>query len=354
MKTKKTLAMPTDISIVLTYRCPMHCKMCNIWENPTQKEKELQPAELELLPHFKFVNVTGGEPFIRDDIEEILDILRKKADRIVISTSGWFTERIIQMARRFPDIGYRISIEGLSIVNDQLRGRPGGFDKGLKVLLELKRMGIKDIGFGITLSEHNSEDLLWLYELAKGLDLEFATAAIHNSYYFHKLDNSFKDTDAAIRNLKELARRLLDENKLKSWFRAFFNIGLINYIKGNPRLLPCEAGTVNCFLAPYGEIYPCNGMEPAIWMESMGNIRNSSSFEEIWNSEQAKQVREKVRTCPKNCWMVGTAAPVMKKYLRHPASWVIRQKLRCWTGKEPDLNTFPTCRIGQNHHDRSK
>ncbi|MCI6562262.1 MAG: radical SAM protein, partial [Bacteroidales bacterium] len=33
---------PTDASIILTYRCPMHCQMCNIWNNPTDPKKEIQ------------------------------------------------------------------------------------------------------------------------------------------------------------------------------------------------------------------------------------------------------------------------------------------------------------------------
>ena len=58
---------PTDISIITTYRCPMQCKMCNIWKNPTDPRLEIQPEELEILPHVKFINITGGEPFIRED-----------------------------------------------------------------------------------------------------------------------------------------------------------------------------------------------------------------------------------------------------------------------------------------------
>lgn len=77
---------------------------------------------------------------------------------------------------------------------------------------------------------------------------------------------------------------------------------------------------------PYGEIYPCNGLEDKYWKESMGNIRNVDSFDEIWQSEQAERVREQVRNCPKNCWMVGTASPVMKKYIQQPLRWVMLNK----------------------------
>ncbi|MDC7226542.1 MAG: radical SAM protein [Spirochaetales bacterium] len=329
---------PTDASIITTYRCPMRCKMCNIWEHPTEKSKEITAKELEILPKMNFINITGGEPFIRDDLDEIIEVLYTKAPRIVISTSGWFDDEVIKTAEKFPNIGIRLSIEGLSQSNDELRGRDGGFDKGLKTLLELKRMGLKDIGFGQTISNKNSHDILPLYELARNLDMEFATAAFHNSYYFHKEDNVITNKDEVEGNIEELIYRLLKENKPKSWFRAFFNLGLINYIEGGKRMLPCEAGLVNFFVEPYGDVYPCNGLEDNLWKKSMGNIRDVESFDDIWLSKDAEKVREMVRTCPKNCWMVGTASPVMKKYVKHPASWVVKNKLRVLTGKKPCLD----------------
>ena len=117
------------------------------------------------MPKVKFINITGGEPFIREDLAEIVEVAFRKAPRVVISTSGWFEDRVIALAKRFPNIGIRISIEGLSQKNDELRGREGGFDKGLRTLLKLREMGVKDVGFGITVSNNNSSDMLSLYSL---------------------------------------------------------------------------------------------------------------------------------------------------------------------------------------------
>ena len=323
---------PTDMCIIVTYRCPMQCKMCNIWKYPTEKKLEITPAEIEKLPSVKFINITGGEPFIREDLEEIIEVAFRKSPRVVISTSGWFEDRVIDLVKRFPKVGIRISIEGLSQKNDELRGHAGGFDKGLRTLLTLKEMGVKDIGFGITVSNNNSVDMLSLYHLSKSLGMEFATAAFHNSYYFHKDDNEITNKEEVCRNFELLIDHQLKERYPKSWFRAYFNMGLINYIKGQERLLPCEAGLVNFFVDPYGEIYPCNGMEAKYWKESMGNIR-TSTFDEVWQSDKAAQVREMVRNCPKNCWMVGTAAPVMKKFIKHPLKWVVCNKAKSLSGK---------------------
>ena len=74
-------------------------------------------------------------------------------------------------------------------------------------------------------------------------------------------------------------------------------------------------------------------MEEKYWLESMGNIREVKTFDEIWYSERAQRVREKVRHCPKNCWMVGTASPVMKKHILAPLKWVVANKLRLMAGK---------------------
>ena len=326
----------------------MHCKMCNIWDNPTKPSEEFKPELLKKLPKMRAVNITGGEPFVREDIAEIVEILLTKTDRIVFSTSGWFSDRIIEMAKRFPDVGYRISLEGLSCKNDELRGRQTGFDKGLATLLELRRMGIKDIGFGITVSNNNSKDMLDLYELSKNLGMQFATASFHNSFYFHKYDNLVTNKQEVCGNFDELIQRLMKEHHPKSWARAFFNLGLINYINGGRRMLPCEAGSENFFLDPFGNILPCNGMEESCWYGTMGNLNDAASFEEIWNSPQAAEIRDKVAHCPKNCWMIGSVSPVMKKYIKDIAPWIVKNKLKVMRGGRVDTSCIPFYHVGNN------
>ena len=337
-----------DASIIVTYRCPMRCKMCNIWDNPTKVSEEFKPELLEKLPKVDTVNITGGEPFVREDIEDIVKILFTKTKRIVFSTSGYYSDRIIQLARKYPQLGFRISIEGLSCKNDELRGRPGGFDKGLKTLLELRRMGVKDIGFGITVSNNNSSDMLQLYELNRNLKMEFATASFHNSFYFHKYDNKVTNIDEVCGNFDELIQRLMNEKHPKSWFRAFFNLGLINYVKGGRRMLPCEAGTENFFIDPYGNVLPCNGMEESCWFDTMGNLHDVEDFMTLWTGAKAKAVRDKVANCPKSCWMIGSASPVMKKYITKVAPWVLKNKLKVMRGGRVDTTCIPFFHVGTN------
>jgi len=180
----------TDISfasIIVTYRCNAKCHMCYRWKEPSKTKDEIGLDVYSKLPFMKTVNVTGGEPFLRDDIEDIIEVLRKKTNRLVISSNGYFTDKILQLFEKRNDIGIRISLEGLPKANDSLRGISDGFDRGLRTILSLARIGVKDIGFGITLSDQNAEDLMELYQLAKMMKLEFATAAVHNSFYFNNI-----------------------------------------------------------------------------------------------------------------------------------------------------------------------
>lgn len=309
-------------SVIVTYRCNARCHMCNTWQFPTRPEEEIDAAVLARLPAIPTINVTGGEPFLRDDLADLLAVLRDKTRRVVVSTNGYRTERIVEIARQHPWIGVRVSMEGLPRANDTLRGLPDGFDHGLRTLLALHRLGLKDIGFGITLSDHNVADLLDLYTLADMMGLEFATAAIHNSYYFHKMDNRFEHPVAAVAELEKLISALLRSRRPKDWFRAYFNHGLIGYIHGQPRLLPCAMGSESFFLDPYGEIRPCNVME-----RSMGNLKERD-FDSIWNSPAAEAIRREVASCGQHCWMIGSAAEPIKRHPGKALRWIISRKLR--------------------------
>ena len=91
-----------EAAIVTTYRCPNKWYMCNIWKYPTKIEEEFKPDILNKLPSLDFANITGGEPFLREDLSEIVDILMKKSKRVVISTNGFFTDRIVKLCEKYP------------------------------------------------------------------------------------------------------------------------------------------------------------------------------------------------------------------------------------------------------------
>ncbi len=309
-------------TVIVTYRCNAKCTMCNRYKVPSKPEEEISIETIKKLPLMSFTNITGGEPFIREDLKDIVRELYKKSDRIVISTNGFFTDRIVDLCKEFPNIGIRISIEGLENTNNEIRGLDDGYNRGYTTLKTLVEMGMKDVGFGMTVQDKNAPDLVPLYEISNELGMEFATASLHNSFYFVETTNIIHDRLMVAQNFENLINRLLESNSPKKWFRAYFNHGLINYIFGQKRLLPCDMSFDTFFIDPYGDVMPCNGTREK---EVMGNL-NTQSWDELWNSQQADEVRKKVRCCDRDCWMIGSASPAMHKYIHKPLLWVLKHK----------------------------
>ena len=171
-------------TVIVTYRCNARCSMCNRYKAPSRPEEEISIETIRKLPKMYFTNITGGEPFIRTDLKEVVRELYKKSNRIVISTNGFFTDRIVDLCKEFPQIGIRISIEGLEQTNNEIRGLQNGFQRGYQTLKKLCEMGMKDVGFGMTVQDRNDPDLVPLYKISNEMGMEFATAILHNSFYF--------------------------------------------------------------------------------------------------------------------------------------------------------------------------
>lgn len=318
-------------TIIVTYRCNARCTMCNRYKAPSKQDEEISLETIRKLPPMYFTNITGGEPFIRTDLKEIVHELYKKSERIVISTNGFFTERIVNLCKEFPNIGIRISIEGMEETNNKIRGLSDGFNRGYNTLKKLVEMDMEDVGFGMTVQDANASDLVSLYKISDEMNMEFATAALHNSFYFVEAKNIIHNRPMVALHFEKLVNELLNSNSPKKWFRAYFNHGLINYIYGQKRLLPCDMAFDTFFLDPYGDVMPCNGTKDK---EVMGNL-NKQSWNDLWSSERAKVVRNKVRHCDRQCWMIGSVSPAMHKYIWVPVWWVIHHKfLRFWKQKK--------------------
>lgn len=325
------MAKKLNGTVIVTYRCNARCSMCSRYKAPSKPEEELTVETIRKLPQMNFVNVTGGEPFIRQDLEDIIRELYTKTDRVVISTNGFFTDRILAMCEKFPKLGIRISIEGLEETNNAIRGLPDGFNRGYTTLKKLVEMHHPDVGFGMTVQDKNAQDLVPLYKISDEMGMEFATASLHNSFYFVESKNIIHDRPMVAKNFEDLINELLRSRSPKKWFRAYFNHGLINYIYGQKRLLPCDMSVDTFFIDPYGDVMPCNGTK---CKEVMGNLKESD-WDTLWNSPEANAVRQRVKHCGRECWMIGSVSPAMKKYIWVPAWWVLCHKCKALFTKHP-------------------
>ena len=70
-------------TVIVTYRCNARCNMCDCFKDPTKPSEEITLEEIKKLPEMAFTNVTGGEPFVRQDIPDIVRELYKKSDNML-------------------------------------------------------------------------------------------------------------------------------------------------------------------------------------------------------------------------------------------------------------------------------
>ncbi len=323
-------------SIITTYRCNARCNMCNIWKYPTNSKEELDFEKLRSLPNGMRINITGGEATLRNDIDKVFEILYPKAKLLELSTNGYNTETIVKLARKYPKTLIRVSIEGLPETNDKKRGIENGFDHALRTILELKKTPCKNIGFSVVISPDNYKDLLYLYDLCVYLDVELGNSVVHNSWYFHKSDNQITSNDALVAH-EEFTKALLQSKrrrikaKLKDYGRAYFNKSIHKRLRGDEigYRPPCGALTDFFFIDPFGNVSPCNGTEEE-WI--IGNI-NEISFDEIMNSDEARQIKDKVKSCKRDCAFIVTERHDMVRRPWKPIFWIIKNKLRICKGK---------------------
>lgn len=318
-----------DVCVILTYRCNSKCSMCYVWQNPSKSEEEVSLNTLKKIPSgIDYLNLTGGEPTLRSDLADIVDLLYPKAMTLEISSNGLRSERLEPIIKKYPDIKIRFSLEGFGETGNKIRGERDGDKKKIKGLFRLQKLGAEDIGIATVIQDDNAEGVIELFRFAKQNGFELATSTLHNGFQFHKCDNFPYDRLKIAKSMEGLIAEMLKGFNVKNWFRAYLNLGLMAKALGNRRMLPCSAAEDFVFIDPWSDLYACN-VRPDL---KLGNLE-TQDWDEIWNSPVVEEVKEKVYNCPQNCWMVGSAKTAMRhqKYPKLPKAgpllWVLYNKL---------------------------
>ncbi len=328
------MSLPFDAVVAVTYRCDSRCNMCNIWKLP--KGKELSPEEYTILPAtLRDVNITGGEPFLREDLVEVVRTIYEHCNhpRIVISTNGFQNRRIAhaapQLMRIGKKVGIAVSLDGIGEMHDRIRGIENGFDRVVDTLGQLRKLRYKNVRVAFTAQKDNIKHLGAVYDLSRQFGFQFtATVAQNSDFYFSTGDNQKVDQSELESELRFVMRKELLSLSPKRWLRAYFYSGIIRYNLERKRKLGCGAGRDSIFVDPAGNVYPCLTLE-----RMMGNICENR-FEEIWESEAADKARKAVDSCTMPCWMICTARSSMKRRPLTPIGWIIRNWARILAGRE--------------------
>ncbi len=316
-------------TIAITYNCNSRCRMCNIWQIKNSPELSLA-AFSNLSSDLKYINITGGEPFLHKDLLEIIKVINKTCPRanIIISSNGYASDLIIRQMKKILEIdkrvGVRISIDGLSDTHNKIRGVPNIFNQAMGTIGGLRKIGLVNLGLSFTIMDENIKELPEVYELARKNNLEFALALVQNSnIYFQKNSNKINFLEEVRENLNYAIKSELKSWSPKRWSRAFYNYGLKFYAEKGERLLPSGAGFDSLFIDPAGDIYPSNLINLEI-----GNLADDK-LDNIWNSQRVNQVRAEIKNKNiKESWIICTLRGEMKKNFIKVIVWIAKNKLK--------------------------
>lgn len=325
---------PKDITMAVTWRCNSRCRMCNIWQEQNPADLPLESIK-HLSSRAKYINVSGGEPFLHPDLPGVIRRIKQASPKakVIISTNGYATdyiaEQMAEIMRIDPRIGVRVSLDGNRATHDSVRGVKGMYDQALSTTERLRGLGVKNLGFSFTIMGGNACELKDVYDLASSRGLQLALALVQNSdIYFQKQDNNLTDYGCVESGLKYVIKNEMGMRKPKSWFRSYYDYGLLYFAKYGKRLLPSGAGFDSLFIDADGTVYPSNLINMP-----MGNI-NTANLDTIWKSGQSARVRQDIiRNLVTESWIICTIRGQIKRHWFRVGKWVAINKLKSLLGK---------------------
>ena len=305
----KKINHPKHLPMILTFSvndyCNSRCKTCNIWMNDAteKKEGELGLEEIEkIFSQFNriyWVTITGGEPFLRNDLAKIIGILHYKAKTkiITISTNGITTDEIIHCIKEILNscqnlkLVINLSLDGVGEQHDRIRGVKGNFEATINTFKELKKIRNKRliIGFNTVISRYNVKNLPKIYSnLQKFNPDSYVMEVAENRIKLYNQDLLIvpekNDYQRALYFLiKNLKRKKSDVPEIIRKLRIEF----YKYLVSNKRLENFE-GIASAYIMSDGEVRVSDSKRFIL-----GNLRDVDyNFKELWFSKKANKIRK--------------------------------------------------------------
>jgi MoaA/NifB/PqqE/SkfB family radical SAM enzyme len=312
----KNLKEPYKLTFAITYRCNSKCKTCGIWKKKV--ENELSTKEVEYLfekINPSWVNLTGGEPFLRNDLYKIAEIINKKDVYLLnLTTNGILTDKITDTVEKilklnFPRFIVTISLDGPKNIHDNIRGVKGNWDNSIDLYKKLKQLSKDNKNFqtflGYTISNYNIGLIQeTLEEIRKEAPITIDDVHFniyHNSIiYFGEQDGGeiHKFKDKVINDVEQILKEKNANNSVLILEKKYLK-NIKKYIENKNCPLNCKAMAASCFISPDGRVYPCTGFN-----KELGNIRDFDyTLKKIWNSKESENIRKLIQEKKCNgCW----------------------------------------------------
>ncbi len=319
-----------NLTYSVTNICQSKCKTCSIWQlyrkHPDKLRSELTLDEIERIfrsiGHVYVFNVSGGEPFLRKDFVEIIElacrhlspgIIHIPTNAIATRLIAGKTRQIIQILKsRYPATRLTVkpSLDHIDRRHDEIRGVKGNFEKVMALFETLKTMKAGypqfHVELGTVISRWNVDDIEEIAAFITKLDPEsYRNEIAEQRSEMLNMENPITpDADAYkkaiaffVKQIKANMKNELFFHRITNAFRLVYYDLAIKILDQRRQVIPCYGGISNAHMTPYGDIWACCTLG---YDKPMGNLKDFGyDFTRLWTSPQADDVRQFIHD--KNC-----------------------------------------------------
>ncbi len=310
---------PFSLVISVSFRCNSRCRTCDVWRKPnddmTVEEWDRVFRSLGRAPFY--LTFTGGEPFLRKDLDELVIRAYRhcRPQVITVPTNGMLTERTLSMVERMcrecpkATIGINLSLDGIGPEHDQIRGVEGNWDRAMATWQGLKELQKAHNNLVLTVHTVISRfNVHRFQEIQAGLQFlepdsyitEVAEERVELDTVGWGITPEPDDYDPIADLLSAQARQAPARGiaRFTQAFRAQYYQLAKRVLRERDQVIPCYAGWASAHIAPNGDLWSC-----CIRAEPVGNLREHGyDLTPIWRSQAMEALRDSIRrrecACP--------------------------------------------------------
>ncbi len=298
---------PIYVHIGITHRCSLSCRMCQIWKTGNAKE-EMSIDEFYLLAKFLkdcgtiSISLGGGEPFLREDLAEIVKIFIKKGFIVRILTNG--VTSTADYIEKLAKVGLKHVSVSLDSLNPQKQEyickKSGIWEKiieNIKLFSDILPRRGSLLLINTVVSRLNLEELPQLVQFATRIGFFISFIPVEINIYNKEFKISSEDAGKVDRIytllilMKKQGMNILNSTRFLQESRKFLKTGDISW--------RCDAGGLYFSVNPRGEISICHQYSPegSGLSSNLINYLSSSRF-----LRKRLKMMELCHGCMRPCW----------------------------------------------------
>jgi MoaA/NifB/PqqE/SkfB family radical SAM enzyme len=352
---------PINLTLSVTNMCNSRCQSCDIWKiYPAEKEKlkdELNVDEINSIfrkiGQVYFFNISGGEPFLRKDILEIVKAgcIHLKPTVVHIPTNALSPDRIASKTEEIL-IGMREWAPGVKLTLKPSFDGVG--DKKLEITLaKLAELRQKydhfRVGIGTVISTMNMARLPEIIDQAARFHVDtYISEVAEEREEMRNVATGITPTheqygEAIARFRSDTFERLKEAGGLELLTQGmrhqYYEITR-RWIRDRKQVVPCYAGISNAHISAYGDLWPCAILAGS---KSLGNLKDVDyDFWKLWHSSRADEVRAGIKRGECDCPLANQSYANMllsPRAMARVGVTVAQAKVAKLRGDEPEVTS---------------